>query len=303
MDDLDETVLQRKMSFVIASRNREQELASVVRRLLDTTSCPIIVVDNASDDGSVETVGRIAAQSADRVVLIGLASNLGAVARNVGVAACRTPYVAFCDDDSWWEPQAPARGAAIFDRYPTTAVLAGRTEVWPQRREDPLVEQLANSPLGRREDLPGPSILGFLACSAMVRKTAFEAAGGFSAILHFRGEERLLALDLAALGWDLCFCADLTAIHQPSDQRPTTAAQDARRLRNDVLTTWLRRPPRHCARATASLLGAAVRDTDHARAAAQAVIRLPAVLTHRRRLPSAVENALAVLERGDDRDR
>jgi GT2 family glycosyltransferase len=142
-----------------------------------------------------------------------------------------------------------------------------------------------------------------MSCAAMVRKRAFEAAGGFSDILHFRGEEQLLAVDMAALGWDLCYCPALIAIHQPSAVRDTTTAQDARVLRNDVLTTWLRRPPRHCARATASLLGAAVRDTDHARAAAQAVIRLPAVLTHRRRLPSAVENALAVLERGDDRDR
>lgn len=298
---MDESALQQKMSFVIASRNRAPELSRVVQRLLDTTACPIIVVDNGSDDDSVKVVGRVAARSAGRVAVMGLSSNLGAVGRDVGVAACRTPYVAFCDDDSWWEPQAPARGAQMFDRYPTLAVLAGRTEVWPQRREDPLVEQLANSALGHRHDLPGPSILGFLACSAMVRKTAFEAAGGFSEILHFRGEERLLALDLAALGWDLCYCAELTAIHQPSQQRPTTAAQDARSLRNDVLTTWLRRPARNCVEATASLLRAAAHDTEHARAAVEAVLRLPAVITHRRRLPSSVESALAVLER--DRQR
>lgn len=298
---MDQNTLQRRMSFVIASRNRAPELASVVHRLLDTTPCPIIVVDNGSDDDSVAVVGRTAARSAGRVVVIGLSSNLGAVGRNVGVAACRTPYVAFCDDDSWWEPQALTRGTEIFDRYPNVAVLAGRTEVGPQRREDPLVEQLANSALGHRDDLPGPSILGFLACSAMVRKSAFEAVGGFSEILHFRGEERLLALDLAAHGWDLCYCAELTAIHQPSVQRPTSAAQDARSLRNDVLTTWLRRPAGHCVRAAASLLGAAVHDTEHARAAFEAVLRLPAVITHRRRLPPTVESALDILERDGQR--
>lgn len=298
---MDESTLQHKMSFVIASRNRAPELVAVVQRLLDTTPCPIIVVDNGSDDDSPAMVGRIAARSEGRVVVIGLSSNLGAVGRNVGVAACRTPYVAFCDDDSWWEPEAPTRGAEIFDRHPSIAALAGRTEIWPQRREDPLVEQLANSALGHRDDLPGPSILGFLACSTMVRKSAFEAAGGFSEILHFRGEERLLAMDLAALGWDLCYCAELTAIHQPSVQRPTSAAQDARSLRNDVLTTWLRRPAWHCVHAAGSLLGASVHDAEHARAAVEAVLRLPAVITHRRRLPSAVETALAVLERDGQR--
>ncbi|CDP84531.1 MULTISPECIES: glycosyltransferase family 2 protein [Mycolicibacterium] len=299
MTDLNPDGVSDKVSFVIASRNRSEELASVVTRLLDTTDCPIIVADNGSADGSVPIMRRIAAQSPERVTLLELGSNLGAVARNVGVAACRTPYVAFCDDDSWWDPAAPALGAEIFDRFPQTAVLAARTEIWPHGREDPLVQQLAASPLGHRTDLPGPSILGFLACSAMVRKSAFQAAGGFSHILHFRGEEQLLALDLAASGWELCYCPELTAVHHPSVNRPTSAAQDARSVRNDVLTTWLRRPLPHCVRASVRLLGAATRDVEHARAATEAVVRLPDVLMHRRRLPATVEQALAVLERGD----
>ena len=86
----------------------------------------------------------------------------------------------------------------------------------------------------------------------MVRKAAFEAAGGFSEILHFRGEEQLLAVDMAALGWALCYCPQLVAVHQPSQVGPT-AAQDARVMRNAVLTTWLRRPPRHCVSATGTL--------------------------------------------------
>ena len=71
---------------------------------------------------------------------------------------------------------------------------------------------LADSPLGRDPALPGPSILGFLACSAVVRKDAFEAVGGFSKILHFRGEEQLLSWDLSAHGWDLCFCPRIGGI-------------------------------------------------------------------------------------------
>jgi hypothetical protein len=130
----------------------------------------------------------------------------------------------------------------------------------------------------------------------MVRKAAFERAGGFSDILHFRGEEMLLAVDMATLGWELCYCPALVAIHQPSQIRATTAAQDARVLRNDVLTTWLRRPAGCCLRATGALLTAALRDTEHAKAAGEAVSRLPAVLRRRRRLPSRVERRLRLLE-------
>ncbi|WP_313673917.1 glycosyltransferase [Mycolicibacterium sp.] len=285
-------------SFVIASRNRCAELTATVERLLDTTACPIIVVDNASDDESLIAVGRLSARSGSRLLLVALDRNLGAVGRNVGVGLCATKYVAFCDDDSWWQPDAPGIAEDVFARYPTVGLLAARTVVMPQGIDDPLVRLLAGSPLGTRRDLPGPSVLGFLACSSIVRVEAFNAVGGFSPVLHFRGEEQLLALDMAAHGWDLCYCAELVAMHQPSQSRPASSAQDARSLRNAVLTTWLRRPAGHCVRSAAALARSAVRDTEHARAAAEAAARLPRVLVQRRRLPEPVELAARLLERG-----
>lgn len=285
-----------RTSFVIATRDRAFELATTVARLLDSTKCPIIVVDNASHDDSVVAMKRLADRSPGRLQIIELDTNLGAVARNVGVAQASTPYVAFCDDDSWWAPEAPALGAELFDSHPSLGLLGARTIIWPQRREDPFSVDLANSALGRRADLPGPSILGFMSCAAMVRKRAFESAGGFSAVLHFRGEEQLLAVDMAALGWDLCYCSDLIAVHQPSRIRDTTAAQDARTLRNDVLTTWMRRPMRLCLLATGRLLRSALHDREHARAATEAFVRLPAVVKDRRPLPAQVEHHLAVLQ-------
>jgi GT2 family glycosyltransferase len=285
-----------RTSFVIASRNRAPELAEVVNRLLDTTDCPVIVVDNGSEDDTAARIRGVASRSGGRVQLVELAENLGAVGRNVGVERAATPFVAFCDDDSWWEPQAPDRAEDVFDRYPTVALLAARTIVYPDRREDDFCRLLADSALGRRADLPGPSILGFMSCAAIVRRSAFQAAGGFSDILHFRGEEQLLAVDLASLGWDLCYCPELVAIHQPSASRGSTAAQDARVLRNRVLTAWLRRPLPQCLRATSQLLRAAVRDREHARAAGEALWRLPAALGQRRSLPAQVESAVRQLE-------
>ncbi|KRE33087.1 transferase [Mycobacterium sp. Soil538] len=285
-----------RTSFVIASRNRSAELATVLRLLLDTTNSPIILVDNASDDDSVDMARRVANGSDGRLTVIELEENLGAVGRNVGVAEASTPYVAFCDDDSWWDPESIGLAESLFDAYPTLAVLAARTLVMPGRREDPIVADLASSPLGHDPALPGPSILGFLACSSIVRASAFEAVGGFSPIIHFRGEETLLAWDLAAHGWDLCFCERLTAFHQPSTERATTSAQDARTMRNAVLTTWLRRPLRYCLRSGATFVRAAAGDRDHAVALGEALRALPAVLAARHRLPADTERCLRVLE-------
>lgn len=283
-------------SFVIATRDRAHELCGVVERLLDTSACPIIVVDNASRDDSVRSVARVAARSAGRVTVIPLDRNAGAVARNVGVARCGTPYAAFCDDDSWWAPDATAIAEAAFERCGSVAVLAGRTVMWPQQRDDPFVAKLAESPLGRDPALPGPSILGFQACSALVRKRAFAQAGGFSPILHFRGEESLLAWDLAAAGWDLCFCPELVAYHQPSETRSSSSAQHAREVRNAMLAACLRRPAARCAGATATLAWSATRDAAHAKALLEALAVLPAAVRQRRRLPAEVERSVRMLE-------
>jgi hypothetical protein len=115
--------------------------------------------------------------------------------------------------------------------------------------------------------------------------------------LHFRGEEQLLALDMATQGWDLCYCADLVAVHKPSSTRPPGPAQQARSLRNSVLTAWLRRPLRVGLSATSTLLRAAMTDREHARAVAEALRMAPAVLRQRRRLPAGVEADAAALER------
>lgn len=289
-----------RTSFVIASRDRRSELTSVVSRLLDTTTCPIVVVDNGSADDSVAAVTRLAATAAGRLEIVALDDNLGAVARNVGVRRCGTEFVAFCDDDSWWEPESTGRAEEIFDGYPSVALLAGRMTVWPGERDDPVVAALATSPLGHDPALPGPSILGFLSCGSMVRSAAFLAVGGFSPILHFRGEESLVAWDLAAAGRQLCFTPELVAHHQPSSIRQTSAAQAARVLRNEALTTWLRRPADRCAEVTARLVRAAASDGEHTRALGEALRRLPAVARGRRRLPDHVERGLRILERADE---
>lgn len=288
--------LKSRTSFVIATRNRSGELCAVLQRLLDLDSCEILVVDNGSSDDTVAAASRVAARSGGRLTIIPLDRNEGAVARNIGVAQCRTPYVAFCDDDSWWAPGATELAESIFDRYPTVALLAARTVIWPEHRDDPLVAGLAESPLGRNPTLPGPSILGFQACSAMVRKVAFDGVGGFSPILHFRGEEDLLAWDLASHGWDLCFCRALVAYHQPSQARPASQAQHARVLRNQFLTACLRRPAGRYIRAAAALVWWAARDTAHARALGEAVASLPAAVRERSRLPEAVERSVRLLE-------
>src|SRR4051794_41913689 len=67
------------------------------------------------------------------------------------------------------------------------------------------------------------------------------------------GEERPLAIDLAAAGWNLRYVAEVVAHHHPAGGgvRPGRRAAE---LRNDVWSAWLHRPAGPALRRTAGLL-------------------------------------------------
>jgi len=270
---------------VLITRDRRERTLDTLDRLAALPDPPpIVVVDNASSDGTADAV----AARHPQVRLLPLDRNHGAAARTLGAKLLPTPYVAFSDDDSWWAPDALPRAAERFDRYPRLGLIAARTLVGPDEEPDPLNDVLATSPLGTAADLPGPSVLGFLACASIVRRDAFLAAGGFSPVLHFGAEETLLAIDLSAAGWGVAYCADVVAHHHP-DVGPRPGRR-IRMERNALLTTWLRRPwPVVFAETTAAV------ESSGWRVLAAALPKLPAALRERRRLPGRVENDLTLL--------
>jgi GT2 family glycosyltransferase len=274
---------------VIATRDRRRELLRTLSRLHDLPERPpLIVVDNASTDGSAAAV----AARFPAAEVIALPRNEGAAARNAGAARAVTRYVAFSDDDSWWEPGSLGRAAAALDADARLGLVAARTLVGPDRGPDPVNAAMACSPL---RDGGEPEVLGFLACACVVRKDAFLEAGGFSRLLFFGGEERLLAYDLAAAGWARRYRPDVVAVHEPSAIRPPPAERDRAERRNRVLTAWLRRPVAVAAAETLALARDAAGDRD-ARAVLTAVLaRLPAALRQRRPLPGDVERKVLTL--------
>ncbi|MFF4485925.1 glycosyltransferase family 2 protein [Streptomyces sp. NPDC001544] len=252
---------------------------------------PVIVVDNGIDDTTLTAIRRHPA--AVRVLRPG--RNTGALGRNLAARHARTPYVAFSDDDSWWEPGSLGRAADVLDAHPRLGLLAARTLVGADGTEDPLNDVLAASPLPRETDLPGRPVLGFLGCACVVRRDAFLAAGGYHPVLFFGGEETLLAYDLAAGGWGVAYEPSLTARHHPEPSHRTDRGH--LQLRNEILTLWLRRPVPVALRASARLAAAALTGRPAARPALRGVLtRLPAALARRRRLPPHVERAARLLD-------
>ncbi|MGW0549553.1 glycosyltransferase family 2 protein [Streptomyces altiplanensis] len=276
---------------VVITRNRRTSLLRTLDLLAGLPERPpVAVVDNGSTDGTAEAVRA----GHPGVQLLTPGRNLAAAGRTYGAAALGTPYIAFSDDDSWWEPGALDRAADVFDAHPRLGLLSAATLVGRDAGPDPLNEVLRGSPLGQEPDLPGRSVLGFLACAAVVRRAAFLEAGGFHPLLGVGGEEQLLAIDLEARGWGVAYCPDIVARHAPDGEpRP---GRVARMRRNTLLTAWLRRPLRQALAQSARLALDSRTDPQARSALAEAARLLPAALARRDRAPARVERRIRLLE-------
>jgi GT2 family glycosyltransferase len=279
------------VAVVIATRNRGTELLGTLAwlRVLHEQP-PIVVVDNGSTDGTAELVRA----NYRGVQVVGLRRNQGGAARTVGARLVDSPYVAFSDDDSWWAPGALSRAAELLDRHPRLAVLAARVLVGPDQRLDPVCREMAFSPLPPAADLPGPAVLGFIACGAVVRRAAFLEVGGFDARFGVGGEEELLAVDLAARGWGLAYVEEVIAHHHPSPSRDPSARRRVQ-VRNALWSAWLRRPLGGAARQTAHLAALAMHQPGVWSGMRLALLGLPWVLRERRPVPRELEAALRTL--------
>jgi GT2 family glycosyltransferase len=275
-----------RVTTVVVTRNRWADLAWSLPR----QQGPVILVDNGSTD---ETPALVRERFSD-VEVIELGRDRGAVGRNVGVRAATTPYVAFADDDSWWPEPSLQRAADLFDRHFRLGLIAARVLVGRREEPDPACQEMADSPLGVPQGMPGPAVLGFVTCGAVVRRHAFLEAGGFDPVVRYPGEEERLALDLATASWQLAYVEEVVAHHHPSLTHAPSLQRLAVERRNELLTAIMRRPwPK--VRAT---LAEQLTDGRASRVGMlQAVPRLPAALMRRRMLPSRVERACQIIDR------
>ena len=272
------------VTVVVATRNRCPDLL----RTLPRHECRVVVVDNGSTDGTA----RVMRERFPDVELVELGRNAGATARNVGVERVRTPYVAFADDDSWWAPGCLVRAVELLDAHPEVALLTARVLIGPDQRPDPVSVLMADDPLGPNPSLPGPAVLGFLACAAVMRREAYLGVGGFDDVIFFCGEEEMLALDLSTAGWWMAYVDELTVHHHP-------AVSSSRRgryqlaTRNRLLVALIRRPWSKLAQ---DALRAARSGGPGLRATFSAARRAPRAMGRRQRLPDRVEEAKQRLE-------
>ncbi|MBW3668492.1 MAG: glycosyltransferase [Actinobacteria bacterium] len=236
-----------RVTVLIATRDRQESLLRTLDAVSRLAERPAIVV---VDDGSTDGTPAAVAGAFPGVQLTSLPTPTGVTAaRNIGIAVASTPYVALTDDDSWWAPGALAHAVEELDRAPSVALLAARVLVGAEQRLDATCARMACSPLPRLPNLPGPRVLGFVGCAAVVRRDVCLRAGGFVDRYVIGGEEDALALALARVGGQLVYVDDVVAYHHPAHAGRDGPSRRRQVARNDLHTTWRHRRGRGLARA------------------------------------------------------
>ncbi len=122
------------ISVVIPTYNGEAFVAEALRSVMTQTRLPeeIMVVDDASTDGTVEVVRAVAAESAVPIRLLQRSVNSGGPATplNEGIAAAQGDYIALLDQDDLMLPEKLAEQAGALDAHADVELALSNYELF-----------------------------------------------------------------------------------------------------------------------------------------------------------------------------
>jgi GT2 family glycosyltransferase len=281
--------LAGRLTVVLLTYNCAHRLPPILDRLTEL-GLPIIAVDNASTDGTALVIS-----AHPGIELVRMDRNIGAAGRNVGLQHARTPYVAFCDDDGWYEPGGLAAAVELFDQHSRLALINARILVKKEAYLDPISVEMAASPLPETAGIPGPVLLSFMGGACLVRVSAYREVGGYDPEFFLGGEEETLAFKLARARWHMRYLPDLVMHHYPSvANAPRLRAFG---MRNTLWNAWIHRSFRSAIRYTLFILADTPKNQDWFKGLALAIKGIPWVIRRRDPLPPDLDAALTVLHR------
>jgi N-acetylglucosaminyl-diphospho-decaprenol L-rhamnosyltransferase len=225
------------IAVAIVNANTCEHLRACLATVLAEGPREVVVVDNASTDGSVAMVQA----SYPGVRLQVNQTNLGyGAGANQAMAACTAPYVLLLNSDTRLQPGALAALGEYLDRHPRAAIVGPRLVnpdgtlqascyPFPTPVHTFLENSIAAVRVGRfiRGNVPllrnhylrtwshtSARVVPWVKGAALgIRREAFEAVGGFDTAFFMYSEEVDLCYRLATAGWQIHFAPVTTVMH------------------------------------------------------------------------------------------
>lgn len=220
------------MAVVIVSYNTCDHLRSCLETISFDEASEVVVIDNASADGSADMVRA----DFPWVRLIMSNTNFGyGAAANLGIAACEAPYVLLLNGDTQLAPDALEQLSAYLDRHSRAAAIGPRlvnlngslqascyhfptplylfleeSAVWRFIRFVPIVRNRYLRTWAYDDSRRVPWALG---AALALRRQALDEIDGFDESFFLYYEEVDLCLRLGSAGWEVHFTPVTTVTH------------------------------------------------------------------------------------------
>jgi len=215
------------LGIVIVNWNSEGWLRDCLRSLEahpPDVAWDVVVVDNASTDGSVEAVRK----EFPRVTLITNPVNLGfAAGSNVGARATPARHLLFLNPDTIMRARTLQRAVAYLDDHPDVGIVGSRTldragKVQPGAYGFPTPLRMFGVVSGfnrflkitRLQDLSRVKEPDYIQGSFfLVRRQAYDAVGGFDEDFFIYAEDVDFCLRARQAGWKVRYVPELVITH------------------------------------------------------------------------------------------
>jgi len=197
------------VSLLIVTWNRREDVGKAIASALAQTYAPleVVVVDNASDDGTYEMVASVFPE----VRLVRTDKNLGCPSgRNAGFVHCGGKYIYCLDDDGWLDSRAIERCVSTAEGDPRIGVVMSDIRTVDENSRDD-----SRSPTEGRGLLPR-QVAAFSGGCSLISAEALSVVGVFPDDFFRQAEESDLALRLLDKGY-LCVSEPRSIMfHKPS---------------------------------------------------------------------------------------
>jgi hypothetical protein len=182
----------------ILSFNRKDELRNTLNQVYeqDYKNIEVIVVDNASSDGSAEMVKSEFPQ----VQLIQLEKNIGIAGWNEGFKAAKGEFILVLDDDSYPLSGSIINGIEKFYSSSNLGIVAFKVFDLNMNETDSIYLQENN-------------LLYFIGCAALIKKSIFYEVGFFSKILFIYEHEIDFTIRVINSGYSIILINQSRIIH------------------------------------------------------------------------------------------
>jgi GT2 family glycosyltransferase len=222
-----------EISVVMLTWNRKDDLAEAIDSVLvqQGVSYEIIVVDNASTDGTRELIQSRYPQ----IRYIRLPYNLGVSGRNFGMANARGELVFLLDDDVVLpDPHLLATAYQYFQKDAALGVLFGaRFNYFDGRIEDGVSTQNPD------HNWSNPCYTyNFRGGAEFIRRRVLEEIGYFDPLFFREKEERDLSMRVLARGSRILYVPSLAVRHKTSPERFASGPVQSLKFLHELIVLW-----------------------------------------------------------------